>query len=143
MKKINQNLARILRPIAATKYKEQRNHIHKQFKKMLANGMSRETALAHAQFSVDSLTGNYDKIIYDDLNKEIITLVRERNGLVEVIAVCRPPKNGRGQATLELVGSKKKRRFANVQTACQKLRQSIYRRYPNTYFSDEKVFQAA
>lgn len=139
----NNTLARILRPIAATKYQEQRNHIHNQFKKMLANGMSRETALAHAQFSVDSLTGNYNKITYDDLNRETVTLVRERNGLVEVIAVCRPPKNGRGQATLEMVGSRKKRKFPNVRAAYERLQKSIYRRYPNTYFSDEKVFQAA
>lgn len=139
----NNTLARILRPITAAKYQAQRNHIHKQFKKMLANGMNRETALVYAQLSVDSLTGNYDKITYDNLNRETVTLVRERNGLIEVIAVCRPPKNGRGQATLEMVGSRKKRKFPNVRAAYERLRKSIYRRYPNTYFSDEKVFQAA
>ncbi len=139
----NKTLEQVLKPISASKFATQRNHIHAQFNKMLAHGMSREVALQYAQFSVDSLIGNYAKMTYDDLNKEIITLVRERNGFVEVIAVCRPPKNGRGQAILEMVGSKKKRKFPNVRAAYDRLRTSIYRHYPNTYFSDEKVFQVA
>ena len=139
----NKTLAQILKPIAEPKFAQQRNHIYSQFKKMLAHGMSRETALTHAKFSVDSLIGNYDKITYDDLNRETVMLVRERNGLVEVIAVYRPPKNERGQVMLEMVRSRKKRKFPNVQATYERLRKSIYRRYPNTYFSDEKVFQAA
>lgn len=76
MKKIT--LARILRPIVAAKYQEQRNHIHSQFKKMLANGMSRETALAHAQFSVDSLTGNYAQ------TTTVLPLVGEHGGIAAI-----------------------------------------------------------
>lgn len=139
----NKTLAQVLRPIAAPQFQEQRKHIHAQFKKMLAHGMARETALSHAQFSVDSLTGNYAKISCQDLNKEIITLVRQCNGVTEIIAVCRPPKSGRGKATLEMTGSRKKRKFADVWAACRRLRQSIYRRYPDTYFSDATVLQAA
>lgn len=75
----NNTLARILRPIAATKYQEQRNHIHNQFKKMLANGMSREQALQHAQFSVDSLTGNYAQV-----SGNAVYRIRKHDGITTI-----------------------------------------------------------
>lgn len=124
-------LAQILRPIAAPQYAEQRSHIYRQYKKMLAVGLDIKTALTHCQRSVNSLIGNYVKISYEDLCRETITLCRKRdNGSVEVIAVCRPPKTPRGKATLEMVGSKKKRKFENVQKAYERLLKSIYRLYP-------------
>lgn len=136
MKKLSQ----ILKPIAAPEYTEQRDHIHAQYKRMIAAGMDEAKALHHAQFSVDSLLGNYEKITHEDLCKETITLCRKRaDGSLEVIAVCRPPKTPRGKATLEIAGSKKKRKFENVQKAYERLLKSIYRRYPDTYFSDERV----
>lgn len=136
-------LAQILRPIAAPQYAKQRSHIHQQYKKMLSHGVDIAKALHHAQFSVDSLTGNYAKITMDDLRRATITLCRQRNGIVQVIAVCHPPKTPRGKATLEMTNSKKKRKFTHVWQAHERLLKSIYRRYPDTYFSDETVFQAA
>lgn len=136
-------LAQILRPIAAPQYKEQRDHIHRQYKKMLAAGMDTKTALSHCQRSVNSLIGNYAKITMDDLRRATITLCRQRNGIVQVIAVCHPPKTPRGKATLEMMSSKKKRKFTHVWQAHERLLKSIYRRYPDTYFSDESVFQTA
>lgn len=133
-------LAQILRPIAASQFDVQRSHIYRTFKRMIANGMTREKALYHAQFSVDSIMGNYSKTTPEKLNQSTITLVRKQNGIVQVIAVCRPPKSPRGKATLELVSSKKKRKFGTVWQAHERLMRSIYRRYPDTYFDDERVF---
>lgn len=136
-------LAQILRPIASKEFAEQRSHIYKKYKAMIARGMPREQALYHAQFSVDSITGNYEKTTPEELKQATITLVRKRNGIIQVLAVCRPPKSPRGKATLEITGSKKKRKFATVWQAHERLMRSIYRRYPDTYFDDERVFQAA
>lgn len=55
----NKKLAQVLKPIIAPQFTQQREHIIAQFKKMLARGISRVVALQHAQFSVDSLIGNY------------------------------------------------------------------------------------
>lgn len=138
MKKLSQ----ILKPIAAPEYAEQRDHIHAQYKRMIAAGMDEAKALHHAQFSVDSLLGNYEKITHEDLCKETITLCRKRdNGSVEVIAVCRPPKTPRGKAALEMASSKKKRKFENVQKAYERLLKSIHKRYPDTFFSDDSVLK--
>lgn len=133
-------LAQILRPIAAPQYAEQRSHIYRQYKKMLAVGLDIKTALSHCQRSVNSLIGNYAQITYEDLCRETITLCRKRDdGTVQIIAVCRPPKSPRGKATLEMVGSKKKRKFENVHAAHWRLVRSIYRRYPDTYFGVEEA----
>lgn len=136
MKKLSQ----ILKPIAAPEYAEQRNHIHSQYKRMIAAGMDTQTALRHAKFSVDSLIGNYDKITYDDLQRDTITLCRKRDdGTVQIIAVCRPPKTPKGKATLEMAGSPKKRKFDSVLQAYDKLLKSIYKRYPDTFFGSDDV----
>ena len=75
----NKNLAQVLKPIIAPQFTQQREHIIAQFKKMLARGISRVVALQHAQFSVDSLIGNYaqasNQIVFPSVAKHNMTTI--------------------------------------------------------------------
>lgn len=82
----NKNLAQVLKPIIAPQFTQQREHIIAQFKKMLARGISRVVALQHAQFSVDSLIGNYAQAS----DNAVFPCVSERSGIGGIGAISQP-----------------------------------------------------